>query len=167
MSTKIYNAFYITPRPMDVLLTELRELRPKLERVRNKIILGFWKSNENYRANWSRISDRAREVQRTSIRDPLVDFSFDLTFFPRKDKIMVMTFTEHNEYRKLLCDFFDAKDWHYQNQSDQPEEVSDAEWKQREKEWDEALPGAGIPSENGFSFTYFRVGHVPYPDEMK
>lgn len=45
-----------------------------------------------------------------------------------------------------------GKDIHYQNQSDQPEDVPRAEWTARRKLWDMILPGSGIPSENGFFF---------------
>lgn len=45
-----------------------------------------------------------------------------------------------------------ARDYHYQNQSDRPRNVSAKEWKMREAAWDIILPDAGIPDENGFAF---------------
>ena len=45
-----------------------------------------------------------------------------------------------------------GEDFHYQNQTDEPEDVTDEQWKERERVWDKLLPGSGNPSEHGFSF---------------
>ncbi len=45
-------------------------------------------------------------------------------------------------------------DYHYQNQTDQPEDIFDEKWDQRRKDWDLLLPDIGIPRENGFVFDF-------------
>jgi hypothetical protein len=44
-----------------------------------------------------------------------------------------------------------VEDYHYQNQADKPDDVSDREWNKRRRDWDLTLPGAGIPANNGFT----------------
>lgn len=44
-----------------------------------------------------------------------------------------------------------GKDIHYQNQTDEPEGMSEAEWDRRKKIWDIMMP-SGTPSEDGFIF---------------
>lgn len=43
---------------------------------------------------------------------------------------------------------FNIKDFHYQNQTDKPESISDQEWTLREKEWNRILP-SGYPKKDG------------------
>lgn len=41
-------------------------------------------------------------------------------------------------------------DYHYQNQTDPPEDVPARAWRKRAKDWDEVLGDSYIPSENGY-----------------
>lgn len=40
------------------------------------------------------------------------------------------------------------RDYHYQNQVEKPEYISDEDWEQRRKDWDKVLP-SGVPSNDG------------------
>ena len=69
-------------------------------------------------------------------------------------------------YGDILCDIlkkaacqnsieelikFQIVDFHYQNQTDRPNSISDEEWNSREKEWNRMLP-SGSPSKDGIVF---------------
>lgn len=43
------------------------------------------------------------------------------------------------------------KDWHWQNSTDRPDDVSGREWGERERFWKKLFAGSGVPSEEGFS----------------
>lgn len=44
------------------------------------------------------------------------------------------------------------EDFHYQNQSDQPEDVPESDWERRRRVWDEILGDYGIPSRAGLMY---------------
>ena len=56
---------------------------------------------------------------------------------------------EYKSYKHL------TKDYHYQNQSDQPEDISEEKWEERENVWDRLLPGAGHLNERGSFFLFW------------
>lgn len=90
-----------------------------------------------------------------------VDLSAEIVLFPISNKrTLFMTFS--NEFSNLFSSFFNKdseykdiitkykiKDYHYQNQTDRPEDISSKEWNKRERDWEKCLnniPGAdGIP----------------------
>lgn len=41
------------------------------------------------------------------------------------------------------------KDYHYQNQTDKPDDVSEGEWEERKRHWDIMLPGLGVILRHG------------------
>jgi hypothetical protein len=45
-------------------------------------------------------------------------------------------------------------DYHYQNQCDKPDEVSNAEWRTRKRVWDAILGDEGVPSVAGLSYEF-------------
>ena len=50
-------------------------------------------------------------------------------------------------------------DYHYQNQVDKPESISDEEWEQRKNDWEKALGSDGIPARHGMSVQLFNCGY--------
>lgn len=157
MSTKIYNAWVTKTFTMRELLRICRAVRLEAIRARNKFIIssGF---KEDY---LPLLRDRALKVKNTGFRDPFADYSFEATFFPSGNRLAFVIYCEHEFLRKLLVNALDAKDWHYQNSTDRPDGISWREWRTRQNFWDKALPGAGVPSENGFSFTFLGYD-IPY-----
>lgn len=47
------------------------------------------------------------------------------------------------------------EDFHYQDQSDKPDSVSDKEWKKRGKIWKEIFADTDVPRKAGFTFNIF------------
>ena len=78
-----------------------------------------------------------------------------VALFPLKDRILAMTFGNHSMIGKTFYKYF--KDYHYQNQTDRPENISVAEWKKREQDWEEALGPDYIPTRHGIFFELFNM----------
>ena len=77
------------------------------------------------------------------------------------DKIEVIVF--HDKNWDIYCMFFGGtrftellpekfEDFHYQNSTDKPDDVSDEDWWARSSKWDEIMP-TWIPSKDGFVYT--------------
>jgi hypothetical protein len=76
-----------------------------------------------------------------------------LVFIPCDNKMLVMYFGDPT-YRHIISDdTAHYLDYHYQNQCDKPDDVSDEEWKQRETDWDKAIGPDYIPANHGLLFT--------------
>ena len=100
-------------------------------------------------AHWS-IYERQKQIKISNLRDPLVDFSFNLIVIPIKGKVLAIYYTEQNEYIEALMYMGEVSEYGYWNDSDKPAELTEEEWQTRREDWDIALPGIGIPADNGF-----------------
>lgn len=98
---------------------------------------------------YRKAQERYDEIQRTQHRDPVVDFDCNACFIPLEDKVVALFYSEQDELEKLWKAHPDVSYYGYWNNTDPDEEASDEEWEQRKRDWDEALPGLGIPMENG------------------
>lgn len=183
MSTKIYNGYRLPLMGSRQLILFLHKLQKDLSRKREQMIhktvaqnvatyydqvtVGYrTPSFDQFIPSYlshcvGTLRKRAEEVERTRQRDPGADFSFSVTFYPLTDKMLATIYVENNELRQLWEDENCVTDYHYQNQTDQPEDVTDAQWSQREKDWDKALLGkerTGVPAQDGLSFTFCPMG---------
>lgn len=68
---------------------------------------------------------------------------------PIKHKILGMPYANHDVLYDLLTKRPEMQDYGYWNNTDKPKDVSDDEWEQRRKDWDDALVSVGIPKDNG------------------
>jgi hypothetical protein len=108
----------------------------------------------------------------TSMQRNEFDFDVNVAFYENKNKIYFRHFSDmlmRNVFNFLIKDSR-IVDFHYQNQTDQPEHISNREWEYRKKVWDE------IFSEPGLTSTYltlelcnFNMFHQisPYLDILK
>lgn len=97
------------------------------------------------------ISNRKMEMDRTNRRDPEIDFGFEIVIYPLRNKILG---TYYGENERIIDSWMNKSfidEYHYQNQTDEPEGMCEKEWKQRELDWDKALCHySGIPNMCGF-----------------
>lgn len=179
MSTKIYNGYKLPNMSLlelkeftDKLRGEIRETCNKMFYDKAALIITniidcsyvcskeklFKKYNikENemnfslFFKTWDTINKKNKEISKTQERNPLFDFSCEICLIPIENKILCLYFGEAKEYLNTFTSFKEISSYYYYNNVDEPEDVSEEEWKQREKDWAKALPGIGIPSENGF-----------------
>ncbi len=93
-----------------------------------------------------------KEVRNTGYRDPDVDMSLTLTFFPFEDQTLGMAFAPNPRILAMVEGLPGWEDYHYQNQTDKPQEISEEDWEKRRRDWDVVLLDAsGIPEREGFS----------------
>ena len=84
------------------------------------------------------------------------DMESTLVLFPiTKKKTLIMSYSENftSFFRKLcddksFCEKYELEEYHYQNQTDKPDDISSRAWTQRRKDWDKAVP-TGVPSIDG------------------
>ena len=57
------------------------------------------------------------------------------------------------KYLEIKTDYF--SDYHYQDQTDRSEDISESEWKHRCADWDKAIGPDYIPSHHGWSVELF------------
>lgn len=69
-------------------------------------------------------------------RDSYVDVKFELVIYPLKGRILGQYFGVKEDMVKLFLAQPWVKDYHYQNSSDRPEEISAKEWSKRQRDWD-------------------------------
>lgn len=114
----------------------------------------------DFKSNAIHLLDYAREtanriVKKTSdavfVYDSEDDADFDVNMvvIPINDKTLCMPYASNNTLYELLIKRPEITEYAYWNNVDQPDNISEEEWEQRKTDWDEALPGAGIPKNNG------------------
>jgi hypothetical protein len=173
MSTKIYNGFEFRTHDLFEVHRHIMEFRKTLkplvaekvarvhaERIvyiMDRVACGWYKAKKENkgRALISVSSSEIREKQRNikaGGRNPSVDFIFNIAILPlRKNRVLGIVYTEQDDFLKLWFRKKFVKDYGYWNNTDQPKGVSNKEWHQRERDWDEVLPDSnGVPSMNGF-----------------
>jgi hypothetical protein len=100
------------------------------------------------------IDDEYKKIKTTKQRNPSYDFECEISILVPKntDKILLLLFTEQKKIQDLFETYDFIETYPYWNNTDKPDNISEAEWEQRGKDWNNALPGSGIPSKNGLSF---------------
>ena len=81
----------------------------------------------------SKIQSKFYEIERTQIRNPSFDFSFDLSFLPIEDKILIMIFTEQDSYKKIFLSFPQTTAYPYFDNCDQPQQFQTKNGKQEKR----------------------------------
>jgi len=170
MSTKIYNAYRMTDVP------SLYALRKRMGQLRTLVTDAIKKEYEEFFAKkcvnfidklamgekiyskdgtatsiyWEVrhiIEDRSLKIRQTHHRDPECDFECVLDIIPIPNKVLVMAFCERPSIGNIISRQKYLIPYSYWNNTDPEEGVSEKDWNQR------ALPGNGIPCENGFNIT--------------
>lgn len=195
MSTKIYNGIKLTGdlsfadlRKNLIQLSKefvIPESLKKLDKiVVNLMAKGLMQEvyNVRYRANnpefllhvkeafrmaVDEVRDRRKEVQKTGSRDPAVDTDASIVIIPLSSgKILAMPYIQMNDIYKAFLTKLPHEYYGYWDNADQEEGVSDADWKVRGKEWEEALP-SGIPAMDGYTIVLMPEDYPYYPDRSE
>lgn len=99
---------------------------------------------------WDEMLEKMRRVERETAREPDVDFSVIVSILPHATGLYGIIYTEQQDFRDMWFAGAGVVDFHYQNSTDRPSNVSEEEWERRERTWDEIL-GHNVPAECGFS----------------
>lgn len=111
---------------------------------------------------WAEVRENYKETSYWS-KDPDFDFKVEVVFIPVKRKLLALYFGYNKKFLKIWEQHPLVKDYHYQNQTNRPQDISARQWLNRKKDWNLALPGPGIPSENGLTFILCS-DHIRPPD---
>ena len=82
------------------------------------------------------------------------DFSVSMSILPIHNKILMLPYAENDAFYKVLTENEYFEEYGYWNNTDPDENVSEEDWAERKRDWDEALEGIGIPAENGFTIKF-------------
>lgn len=87
------------------------------------------------------------------------NFYCKLLLFPLEDKILAMYFGMP-EIRRFIENHPMFRDYHYQNQCDKPDDISDEDWSKRESDWEKAIGPDYFPLHHGFAVQLFDAENI-------
>ena len=160
MSTKIYNGIKFKSNNLHEVLTQLQSLKEEdlnigMAHLSENEMFSFILFNDLHEKNVWDIRQMFVEALCKPVRSLMEpSLLFSVIVFPHKNGGLYGYYLDDNVrgYSKLLMDSGFVEDYHYQNQTDQPEDITDEEWEKRGDLWDELLPGIGILRDNGFIY---------------
>ena len=159
MSTKIYNAYKVKGLSLHELIGTFKVLRSRVEDYQLKVLTSLIGTNKELYIGDQNILEPPHlflEYLRTS-RAKGLNTPFNL-------EASVVLYTHPIE--GMLVQFFgfpDALtlpkkvfiDFHYQNQADKPEQVSEQEWAHRNQIWEDIFRQSDIPSSVGLHYDLY------------
>ena len=170
MSTKIYGGAFLPKMNATQLVEWCKKFKKKADKVKSIEILKCFAESCTYGIDnacmtssepvdvkklrsqlWGKFTDEIMKND-VGIRHPWSDFATSAVFFPMKNKTLSIFYADNEAMWSLWKK--NTKDYHYQNQTDYPKEITAKQWAQRRKDWDKVLSDDGIPSHNGLSFTF-------------
>lgn len=98
-------------------------------------------------------------AKKNAATDTLMDYNSDidmdvkLSVMPIPRKLLGIRYIRNEALDKAFMEYPGIKEYGYWNNVDAPKGMSKDSWKRREQNWNIALPGIGIPAENGFEFS--------------
>ena len=185
MSTKIYNGymaemdFYRLLRKFKPLVEKFNQVKKagyakhlaretafKIDRLQRR---GKPKEEEEEKTPWRRLRDfhdkneeKVRQTIDRNQREPDLDYTANCVVLPlHKKKTLILFYSDNQEVLDLWESQPFVQDYHYQNQTDQPDNLSRAEWARRKADWDRVLDW-NVPGHTGYTFT-FSFSSLPSP----
>ena len=182
MSTKIYDGFRLKNMTLNKLQDWSMEFREKIKVVNQELIakhqaficsrlidFAFIFDSKNFLDIWKEhnltlshypfavaleiMNQRRKKIDQTDRRDPEFDFSCEIVFIPVKSQVLGIPYTEQEEHIKIIESMPGYEEYGYWNNTDRPDNLSEARWDKRRDDWDLALPGLGISNLSGFKIT--------------
>lgn len=96
------------------------------------------------------IDAKSNEIDNRSI---FYNLDCNLQIIPVKNKILTMAFG-NSDLIQVAVDSLPLIDYHYQNQTDKPSDISNYAWNTRKNVWDAAIGPDYIPANHGFSVNF-------------
>ena len=164
MSLKVYNGIKFKSKDMQEIVKSLHNIRKQaidnsIEYAKNNpddfvltivdsIEDAFKLNVDDYKINLEcqkKVQASLEKSWRT-VKDP--NFLFSVVIIPWEDEYYGCVYDDQiSANRALLKDIVD--DFHYQNQTDQPEDINDEEWSEREQIWNDIFDEYFTPGEAG------------------
>ena len=172
MSTKIYNGLILRNHSLEQALATLIPIRPACINAGVKATAELFTRElvlqRDLACNYSDLKTKGdpdfvsdliasfksakKKVLVDGRRDVTWDATFEVCLMPFGGDVLANYFLEQDlGYRQALLDA-GFEDFHYQNSTDRPANISDDEWEQRRDTWDALLPGRTAPGDVGVIF---------------
>lgn len=170
MSTKVYNGLRLNVDGLHDLHGKMTDWRHKVadlqrlhdaevtarlavskiddEAMKGEIVYGAI-----HTVGWQ-LQDRRLEVKRTDRRDPLVDTEFTLCVMPYEDTLLAIAYCEHRKWISQFTDLPWVEEYAYWNNTDPPDEMSETEWEERGKAWENVTKSDPLDRPGNCGFTY-------------
>lgn len=133
--------------------TETDKLKMRLYRetasIYSDMIVGNFKSAIISTDWWIQTDMEITKDRRTNYSPN--NYSCKLLVIPCGPKLLAMTFGNPLIAGSLVVNL-DLEDYHYQNQTDRPKNISAKAWNTRRKTWDKAIGPDYVPINHGFEF---------------
>lgn len=126
----------------DILKSETigEDLKTTLNRIKN---------NESDAVLYCReYSQLIKEIQ-----DEPYEYTYTKILFIPCGRLTLAMYFGQSEYIDTIINNENFEDYHYQNQTDKPDDVSTRAWNKRKRDWDKAIGPDYIPINHGFEYT--------------
>jgi len=159
MSTKIHNGLLLRGSLRSVY-ERLRQLRPEIRNLQEQAAVAFLaetactildrraaglhalkdghETGAPLHVAWHEMMDRQREIVKTGYRDPQVDFEIAITLLPA-EHVYALFQTEQDTLRDWLLGQEWVERFAYWDNTDRPDDMSEAGWEDRRRIWDRLL----------------------------
>lgn len=183
MSTKLFDAWRMPTMTMPKFQKWLDELRASLKPIADNQIMTvvaerairaydtkyvFPNSAEikdlpnGLVGAWSNVMSEYKKTKKEGERHPSVDVECEIIFHFKGRYIYMVMFSEQREYKDHLESLPGVEHYGYWNNTDKPDNISQREWRRREKLWDEAFKG-GPMFTAGVTFMLVGDYNLPMP----
>ena len=164
MSTKIYNGIKFKSNNIVEILEQLQNVRTEVLKICNtsEIVkdedlsdfITYYGLDENIKP-YSSIEINRKMINSLETEDEIaylfLRFNFSICVIPYKDgNIYGGLFCDNVNYKKYIEPY--AEEFHYQDQTDRPEEITEEEWENRRNIWDEIFDKFWTFSEVGLKY---------------
>lgn len=184
MSTKIYDA-YICPkfRSIDHMHNTFKKIKDRIKkevvkRYQGKIAQDWADYQDNCIIKNKKITSPFHEIASKASKefqknvnnskdcDASYNFIFEIMIIPYRKNIYIKIFTQQTDLCNLLEEY-GFKDFHYQNQTDRPEEISGREWAKRDVIWDNIFKNENTWRDIGISYNWSpsEIYDTPFSEE--
>lgn len=158
MSTKLYDAWRMPVMPMakfqkwidhlretfkpmadDMLLTEMT--RRAVHDYDSRCVFPNAEGHKEERNvllhAWSDVRCEYRKIKKDSERNPSVDAECEIIFAFKGRYIYMVVFSEVQKYKDYIANLPGVEHYGYWNNTDRPDNITQREWRRREKIWDD------------------------------
>jgi hypothetical protein len=158
MSTKIYNGFIFRKKSYQKVINDLLvakdaylksdKFREEISSMMKSLEVNAEDFDKSSSGEWYRFISNNKTLQ----NDCGISRKGAYIYFDEVSRRYYGYYIGDVSY-KFLEKF--TRDFHYQNQSDQPEDISEASWNFREEVWERLLPGIGRLQDRGAFFQFY------------
>lgn len=169
MSTKIYQGVKINVPKLQDVVDLVRTYRKKhWEKDAKKLKIDFiqglasaWQNGNlvvtdgatpmmKFEMLWM---EMCKLTKNEGVRNRKVDTEFKLVIFPYKEYFLGIVYTEQEKWFDKFLKMPNVHEFGYWNNTDPPDDVTEEEWDERARIWNEALcdHGHGVPAMEGFT----------------